>query len=202
MPIWNKIAELSDQQAKAREAVFEAQMLAKLTARAPEPSLPTPIPTVPLRDAIQILVTESGQTSLYNPEAVPPAVQQRIMNAWHCPAPNTSPALAAAPARSRRAAMMLNLIMPGAGQFYLGQRAAGCAYAIPFIACLATLLVVFLRGYYQYLQLSTDGDILAAGNLEQLAHAFPTGLFAACSGVGTVIYLVSSIHLAVSRPRR
>jgi hypothetical protein len=98
-----------------------------------------------------------------------------------------------------KVAMFLNLMVPGAGQFYLGQRLAGAVYALTFLACFATMLGIFLHGYYDYLRLSTSGDIMESNTLEQLAHAFPTGIISALSAVGIVIYLASTIHLAVSR---
>ena len=78
----------------------------------------------------------------------------------------------------------------------------GSVYAIGFIACFAEMLVVFLRAYSAYLRLSTSGDILDMGNLEQLAHAFPTGMLGGLTLVSIVIYLASTIHLAVSRRRK
>ena len=101
-----------------------------------------------------------------------------------------------------RVAMFLNLMVPGAGQFYLGQRLAGAVYALAFLASFIALLVIFVHGYFNYLSLSTSGDILDSGNLEQVAHAFPAGIISALSAAGVVIYLASTIHLAVSRPRK
>ena len=100
-----------------------------------------------------------------------------------------------------KVAMFLNLIVPGAGQFYLGQRLAGAAYALAFLGCFAAALIVFVHGYFNYLNLTTSGDILDSGNLEQVAHAFPAGIISALSAIGVVIYLASTIHLAMSRIR-
>ncbi len=101
-----------------------------------------------------------------------------------------------------KVAMFLNLIVPGAGQIYLGQRLAGAVYALTFLASFVALLIIFVRGYLNYLNLSTGGDILDSGNLEQAAHAFPAGIISALSALGIIIYLASTIHLAVSRSRR
>jgi hypothetical protein len=59
-----------------------------------------------------------------------------------------------------------------------------------------------LNAYFNYLQLSTSGDILETTNLEQLAHAFPTRMFVAVSIVSIVIYLASAIHLPLSHRRK
>ena len=98
--------------------------------------------------------------------------------------------------------MALNLFLPGAGQIYLGQRTAGFLYAGGFCTCLLAMLVLFVRAYSQYLKLATNGDILESGNLETLARAFPIGSLVGLCVIGTLIYIVSAIHLAVARGRR
>ncbi len=98
-----------------------------------------------------------------------------------------------------KVAMFLNLMVPGAGQFYLGQRLAGAFYALAFLASFIVTLAIFIHGYFKYINLSTSGDILDSGNLEQIAHLFPAGIISALSIVGIVIYLASTIHLAKSR---
>ena len=224
MADWNTIAKLSDREAKTREAQFEAEMLAMVAqgesqtpAPAPAPSTTTlPTPTVvATRDGIQISVTDNGQTTRYSSlEAVPGPVRQQIMNAWilapaaAVPPVLNAPALRNAPPSSStsrpktmKAAMFLNFMVPGAGQFYLGQRLAGAVYALAFLASFIALLIIFCHGYFNYLSLSTSGDILDSGNLEQVAHAFPAGIISALSAAGIVIYLASTIHLAVSRNR-
>jgi len=227
MPDWKDIAKLSDREAKTREAQFEAEMLALIAqgdspppAASPTPSVTTlPAPTViPVRDGIRISVTANGQTARYNNlEAVPAPVRQQIMSAWIASPLEAVPPVLNAPAvrnilptssssarrpKTMKVAMFLNLMIPGAGQFYLGQRLAGAVYALTFLACFAAALIIFVRGYYNYLKLSTSGDILDSNNLEQIAHAFPAGIIAALAIVGTVTYVASAIHLAVSRPRK
>ena len=156
MPGWKNIL---DSEEKKRAAAFEAQMLATLAKDKPAapvtPPPVTPPPVVPARDGIQITVTANGQSTPYNSlEAVPAPVRQQILNAWQPSQPPvihneccSRPALsgreearrqsaAATPKpRSRRVAMTLNLFLPGAGQFYLGQPLAGSVYAFGFIAC-------------------------------------------------------------------
>jgi hypothetical protein len=98
--------------------------------------------------------------------------------------------------------MTLNLFVPGAGQFYLGQRISGSLYAGGFCACLVAMLVLFVRAYSQYMQLATNGDILESGNLEAMARAFQVGPLATLSVIGTLIYIASAIHLVVTRNRQ
>jgi hypothetical protein len=95
--------------------------------------------------------------------------------------------------------MMLNLLLPGAGQFYLGQTAWGGALAVGFIACFVTMLTLFLRAYTKYLELSTSGDLLTGDNIEQLARVFPTGWLLGLLGLSIVIYLASAFSLATLR---
>jgi TM2 domain-containing membrane protein YozV len=209
MSKWKDIARLSDQEAKKREAAFEAEMLSTLApGRSQPPAAPHP-PIIPIRDGIQISVSENGHTTNYtNLETVPLSVRQRIMSVWlSAPRPGeqvpqaTGAQLPLPPTprkKSLRFAMTLNLLVPGLGQFYFGQPIMGSVYAIGFIACFVTILAKFMSAYYQYLQLSTSGDILQTGNLEQLAHAFPAGTLTGLTIVSIVIYLVSSIHLALS----
>lgn len=64
------------------------------------------------------------------------------------------------------------------------------------------MLVLFVRAYSQYLQLATNGDILESGNLETMARAFHVGPLATLSVIGTLIYIVSAIHLVVTRIRQ
>ncbi len=223
MPKWNDIAKLSDREEKTREAAFEAQMLAILAEDKPKPSTasvqpPTtlaPAPAIAPRDAVQICVTEDGRTALYDLASTPESVREQVGNAWGL-SPRSSvppvivsvPAAAAAPPtptprpRTLRFAMTLNLFVPGAGQFYLGQRISGLLYAGGFSACLVAMLVLFVRAYSQYLHLATNGDILESGNVETLARVFPVGTLVGLSIIGTLIYIVSAIHLAVARDRQ
>ena len=95
--------------------------------------------------------------------------------------------------------MTLNLFLPGAGQFYLGQPVAGSVYAFGFIACFVASLVIFLRDYGGYIQMSTGGDIFETGNLERLTNSFHTGWLGGLQVVAIAIYLASAIHLSRSR---
>ena len=210
---WKDISRLSDSEAQRREATFEAEMLALLNTGEPPRPTAAPAPAIPIQDGIRISVTQNGHTTHYsNLEAVPLVVQQRILKAWRLPSPaaessplshkNQAPPLPVPRRRTIRFAMALNLLLPGAGQFYLGQPIIGSVYAIGFVACFSIILLKFFRAYFDYLQLSTNGDVLEPGKLEQLSHAFPAGTFAALTIVSVVIYLASSIHLALSHRRK
>ena len=103
--------------------------------------------------------------------------------------------------RSRRTAGALNLFLPGAGQIYLGQPLIGSVFALGFLACFGAMLVIFVRAYANYLQLTTNGDILGAGILEQLSNTFPVGMLIGLLIVAITIYIASAIHLSRSRPQ-
>jgi TM2 domain-containing membrane protein YozV len=223
MPKWKDIAKLSDREEKTREAAFEAQMLAMLAtdepkspvASSPSPAITAPAPSIITRDGVQISVTENGETTLYDLATAPAPVREQVSNAWGLfPGSTAPPIITSAPAasdappaptsrpRTLRFAMTLNLFVPGAGQFYLGQRIAGVLYAGGFCACLGAMLVLFVRAYSQYLQLATNGDILESGTLESMARAFQVGPLVVLSVIGTLIYIASAIHLAVTRGRQ
>ena len=205
---WKDITRLSDQEACKREAAFEAEMLAALQVDEPRQPATAPPPEVRIRDGIQITVTENGHTTYYrNLETVPAPVRQRILNVWQPPRVTepSSPLVGSQPPptsvprrKSLRFAMSLNLLLPGLGQFCVGQKAVGSVYVVAFIACFVTALVKFLSAYFEYLQFSTSSDILSAGNLEQLTHTFPTGTLVGLAVASIAIYRASSIHLALS----
>jgi TM2 domain-containing membrane protein YozV len=224
MPTWKDIAKLSDRDEKTREAAFEAEMLSLLATNKPKPPVAAsssspastaPVPTIVPRDGIQISVTENGQTTLYNLTTAPASIRDEIGDAWGLSPASTVPpvitrvsAASAVPStptprpRTLRFAMTLNLFVPGAGQFYLGQRISGSFYAAGFCACLVAMLVLFVRAYSQYLQLATNGDVLESGNLETMARTFQAGPLATLSAIGTLIYIVSAIHLVVTQSRQ
>jgi hypothetical protein len=102
--------------------------------------------------------------------------------------------------KSLRFALTLNLFLPGAGQLYLGRRLRGAVFAVAFLGCFVTMAAIFLRGYGEYLRLSTGGDVLAGDNLEQLAGAFPTPLLLALLIVGIGIFTAAMVDLGFARP--
>ena len=223
MSKWSNIAKLSDRHEKARAAQFEAQMLATLApANTPQPPpapATPPATAAPTPDRIHISVTANGHTTHY-PDllTVPTPLRQQILNTWltnPTPPPTTPPILTAPTTprppvlrssqseggRTLRFALTLNLLLPGASQLYLGQPLLAAAYALPFLATVATALAIFLRAYAHYLRLATTGDLLEPGNLETLTHAFPAALLATLTTISTAIFFASTIHLIIKRPR-
>lgn len=103
--------------------------------------------------------------------------------------------------RSLRFAVTLNFIVPGTGQFYLGQRVFGGLLAAVFLACFAAMMVIFLRGYVQYLGLVSGGDVLAPGVLEQLVTVFHVRWLVGLLVASLVVFAVSMVGLAVASKR-
>lgn len=103
--------------------------------------------------------------------------------------------------RSLRFAATLNLIVPGTGQFYLGQKLVGCLMAIVFIACLVSMLIIFFVGYGEYLSVAQGGDILQGQQLEKLGSVFHTRWQIGLLITAIVIYIGSLVGLFASRPR-
>src|SRR5260221_1194625 len=158
MPDLTSITKLSEQEAKKREAAFEAEMLALLSRNKVESPVATPVATpstpptaspAPVdrpRDGIQVSVTENGQTTIYqNLEAVPSVIRNRMMSSWRPSSQLNSPPVLAAtvvqkeqpasPTRkppSWRAPPTLNLILPRRRAFYLGRPLIGTQFAIRF----------------------------------------------------------------------
>lgn len=195
MPDWNKFSGRSQQE---REAAFEAQAMAELVKSKPPPPAAPPAP--PVTDGIQIIVTAHGQTSRYdNLASVPPVIRQRILQNWQ-PVVAASPVQPVAKPKSRRAGVLLNLFLPGMGQFYLGRPVWGCVYAMAFLGCFVGTAVLFLSGYNQYMGASAGGDILDPGNLEKLSESFHLGWLCGLQLLAVAIYAASTIHLFVSRP--
>lgn len=98
------------------------------------------------------------------------------------------------PAKSLRLAMALNFALPGAGQWYLGQRWLGGLLAVIFAVCLVLGMKFLLGGMSLYFRVASDGRILEPGVLEQLATAFHLpGLITAT--VASVILQIVSIAL-------
>ncbi len=90
---------------------------------------------------------------------------------------------------------MLNLILPGAGLFYLGQRVLGTLLAAVFLACFLLILSLFLAGYARYFSLSLGGSILEGDRLEQIGNAFHLRWLAGLAVAGVVVFLFSMLLL-------
>ena len=108
--------------------------------------------------------------------------------------PSTSPPLVRP--KSRRWAATLNLILPGAGLFYLGRRRAGGILAALFLVCLAAALGIFLVGYAHYLNVVLGGDLMKEGELEQLADTFHKRWLISLLFVGVALEIISMLLLS------
>ena len=113
------------------------------------------------------------------------------------PLPPKSPA-----PKSLRFAFTVNLLFPGMGLFYLGRRWLGSFVAVAFLACFVSMLTIFLRGYRDYLGVTTGGDILQGENLEQLTNVFHARWLIGLLIAATLLYLVSFVGLTFARPQR
>ena len=101
--------------------------------------------------------------------------------------------------RSLRFAFTLNLLLPGAGQLYLGQTVLGASYMVGFVCTFVTILMLFLRAYAAYLEQSTGGEILEGDNLERLSHAFPVGWLVGLTAFALVVYAAAMVSLRLPR---
>jgi hypothetical protein len=78
---WKDIGKLSSKQEKDRESAFEAAMLTELAHE--KPPKKGPPPPGGTADTVAISVTQNGKTTTYHDlDTVPPALRQRILNAW------------------------------------------------------------------------------------------------------------------------
>jgi hypothetical protein len=82
---------------------------------------------------------------------------------------------------------MLNLLVPGAGLFYLGHRRAGLLLAFPFLACCGLAVTWLVQGMARYYAVATSDAILQEGALEQLRVSFPVGKFVLVAVAATVL---------------
>ena len=100
------------------------------------------------------------------------------------------------PVKSLRTAGLLNLLLPGAGQFYLGQRLLGAILLVLFLGCFAVALGIFLFGFGQYLKLALDGNILEGDRLERIGQVLHPRWLIGLAISGAIIYLASFIGLS------
>jgi hypothetical protein len=95
--------------------------------------------------------------------------------------------------KNLRVATFLNVMLPGAGLFYLGKRTVGILLAGAFLATFLAVLVIFLAGYFRYLSIALGENLLEGNKLEEAGAAFHPSWLLALAGVGLVIYLTSSV---------
>jgi TM2 domain-containing membrane protein YozV len=99
--------------------------------------------------------------------------------------------------KSLRFAVTLNFVLPGAGQFYLGQRVFGGVLALAFLICFAAMMAIFLRGYVEYMRATTSGDIFQSDVLEQLGNVFHVRWLLGLLVGSIVVFIISMAGLAV-----
>jgi H+/Cl- antiporter ClcA len=104
------------------------------------------------------------------------------------------------PERRLRTAGLLNLLLPGAGQLYLGQRLFGAILLVLFLACFAAAVGIFLFGFGQYLKLALDGNILEGDRLERIGQVLHPRWLIGLTIFGAIIYLASFIGLSFAPP--
>ena len=100
--------------------------------------------------------------------------------------------------KSLRFAVTLNFVLPGAGQFYLGQRVFGGVLALAFLICFAAMMAIFLRGYVEYMRLATGGDIFESDALEQLGNVFHVRWLIGLLVGSIVVFVIAMAGLAVT----
>jgi TM2 domain-containing membrane protein YozV len=98
--------------------------------------------------------------------------------------------------KSLRTAGLLNLFLPGAGQFYLGQRTFGVLLLVLFLGCFGAALGIFLIGFGGYLNLALDGNILEGDRLERIGQVLHPRWLIGLAISGATIYLASFIGLS------
>jgi len=102
-------------------------------------------------------------------------------------------------AKSVRFAATLNMILPGTGQFYLGQRILGFILAGTFLTCLIAMFVIFFVGYAQYLRVAINP--MEGQELESLANVFHVRWQIGLLIVSVVVWIASLAGLARAKAR-
>jgi uncharacterized membrane protein len=105
-------------------------------------------------------------------------------------------------ARRIRHAHVLNLVVPGAGQWYLGQRVVGGLFVVTFLACFVAMIALFFVGYLKFMRTALRSDILAGNVLEELQNAFHLRWLLALLAIAILLYIVGAVGVFVySRTR-
>lgn len=90
----------------------------------------------------------------------------------------------------------MNLFLPGAGLFYVGQRKLGATLALTFLICLVTALGLFAAGYVHYLNVVLAGDLMQEGQIEQLTDVFHKRWLVGLGLAAIAIQLLSMVALS------
>jgi hypothetical protein len=97
--------------------------------------------------------------------------------------------------RRRRQAALLNLLLPGAGQWYLGQRAAGVLLATTFLAACIWGCVLAVRGVaLVYRAALSDSE----SNWTSALAASQPGRIIVAFGIAVVIFLIAQLALILA----
>lgn len=102
--------------------------------------------------------------------------------------------------KRRRTAILLNLALPGAGQFYLGRKGTGVGIMGLFLFSFVVVVGMMLWGFFLYFRGAVDADILAPGHLENLAEVFKLRWIFAGLAVAILLVAFSIADLYWSRP--
>jgi len=103
--------------------------------------------------------------------------------------------------KNLRLASALNVFLPGAGLFYLGQRLIGSLLAGAFLGCFLAVLGVFLVGYSRYLSIAMSENLMEGNKLEEAGAAFHQNWLVALAIAGGIIYLCSAVLLTLAKRR-
>ena len=105
------------------------------------------------------------------------------------------------PLKNLRLAGALNVFLPGAGLFYLGQRAVGLLLASAFLGCFLAITTVFLVGYVRYLSIAMSENLMEGNRLEEAGAAFHQNWLVGLAIAGGIIYLCSSVLFTLAKRR-
>ena len=97
--------------------------------------------------------------------------------------------------------MGLNVLLPGAGLFYIGQRVLGLVLAGTFLGCFLAMLSLFLVGYSRYLSLAMSDNLLEGTKLEEAGAALHPAWLLGLTAAGLVLYACSTALFARAKRR-
>jgi TM2 domain-containing membrane protein YozV len=104
--------------------------------------------------------------------------------------------------KSPQRALVLNLVIPGAGQFYLGQRVLGGALIVSTLICFGGLILQLVMGCIEFVRRITEGAPGADDVWIQMLEAFPCRSLLLLLAVLIGLYLLSIAVLPFRRANR
>lgn len=102
-------------------------------------------------------------------------------------------------ARLRRASL-LNILLPGTGQYYLGQKRLGLGLLVGFLAPFLAALVLFFLALDRYFAVVTSGNILEGNQLENLGATLHPPWLIALTALAVTDFLMSMVLLWMRPP--